>query len=63
MTTTVSKVLTLTEVSKLIGKPKRTLYNMLKTGTFPIEHIRGTKPRLWNSDDIEAWKKNSHAEL
>ncbi len=50
------KVLNLTEVSKYLGIPKRTLYLMIADRRFPVEPIKGTQPRLWNIDAIEAWR-------
>lgn len=47
--------LTLTQLSKYMNIEKRTLYNMIKDGRFPVEPIKGTKPRLWNKDDVTAW--------
>lgn len=49
------KTLTLTALAKYIDIEKRTLYRMIKDGRFPVDPIRGTAPRLWNVDDIDAW--------
>ena len=50
------KCLNLTEVSKHLGIPKRTLYDMITDRRFPVDPIKGTNPRLWNIDAIEAWR-------
>lgn len=49
------KVLNLTETAKYLGIPKRTLFDMIETRRF-VEPIKGTSPRLWNIDAIEAWR-------
>lgn len=49
------KVLNLTETAKYLGIPKRTLFDMIETRRF-VEPIKGTNPRLWNIDAIEAWR-------
>jgi len=47
--------LTLTELAKYTGRKKRTLYNMIKDGRFPVEPIPGTSPRLWNTKQVDEW--------
>ena len=49
------KILNMTEVSKYLGIPKRTLYDMVRDSRF-VDPIKGTKPSLWNIDAIEAWR-------
>ena len=51
------QTLTLTKVAKHLKIEKRTLYNMVKDGRFNVAPIKGTKPRLWNIEDVEAWRK------
>jgi len=51
------KILKLIDVARYLGIPKRTLYDMLSDGRFSVEPIPGTKPRRWNIDDIDAWRK------
>lgn len=51
------KTLNLTELSKYVGIKRRTLYNMIADGRFPVRAIKGTHPRLWNTADIDAWRK------
>lgn len=50
------KTLTLTEVADLIGVKKRTLYNMISDGRFPVEPIKGTHPRRWAIENVESWR-------
>ena len=54
------KILTLTELAAYIPMKKRTLYNWIKKGLFPVDQIPGTKPRRWNSDHVDAWKAGRH---
>lgn len=44
------------EVADSIGVCKRTLYNMIEDGRFPIKPVKGTKPRRWNPEFVNAWK-------
>lgn len=53
------KTLNLTKLAEYLGRPKRTLYEMIKDGRFPVEPIRGTKPRLWNVEHVNAWLNNN----
>lgn len=50
------KTLTLTQLSEYLGIKKRTLYNMKKDGRFSVDSIKGTKPQLWNIEDVDAWR-------
>lgn len=54
-----TEILTLTKLARYLGLPKRTLYDMIKDGRFPVEPIPLTKPRLWNVADVEAWKTSA----
>ena len=49
------KTLKLKKVAQHIGVPLRTLYRMLDDGRFPVAPIPGTKPRIWNTADVDAW--------
>lgn len=51
-----NKTLTIQQLASLIGVSRRTLYNMLEDGRFPVPCIPGTKPRRWNSDAVDAWR-------
>ena len=48
--------LTLQGVSDHIGIPRRTLYDMIKDGRFPIDPIPELHPRRWNIEDVDAWR-------
>lgn len=50
-----NKTLTLTQVAQYIGVKKRTLYNMLNDGRFPVDSIPHTKPRRWSVDAVDSW--------
>lgn len=50
-----NKTLTLTQVAQYIGVKKRTLYNMLNDGRFPVDSIPATKPRRWSVDAVDSW--------
>ena len=52
------KTLTLTKLSEYLEIPKRTLYRMISDGRFPVEHINGTKPKLWDRETVEKWRLN-----
>ena len=49
------KILNLTEVAQHIGVSKRTLYNMLEDGRFPVTPIPRTEPRRWSVEDVNRW--------
>lgn len=51
-----SKTLTLTKLAEHTGIKKRTLYNMIRDGRFPVDPIKGTQPRLWNVDAVDEWR-------
>lgn len=50
------KLLNITDVSKYLGIPRRTLYNMIADGRF-LKPIKGTKPRRWYIEDVDKWMK------
>ena len=50
--------LTLLQLAQYIGVKRRTLYNMLKNKTFNVVPIAGTKPRRWNTEQVQAWMNN-----
>jgi excisionase family DNA binding protein len=54
-----TKIMKLVDVARHLGIPKRTLYDMINSGRFPVEPIPGTKPRRWNFEDVEAWRSPS----
>lgn len=49
-----AKTLTLTTLAQHIGIPKRTIYNQLKRGTFPVEPIPRLRPRRWTVEAVDA---------
>ena len=46
----------LTQLAEYLTIPKRTFYQMIKDGRFPVEPIKGTNPRRWNVEDADAWR-------
>lgn len=50
------KTLTLTQLSEYLGIPKRTLFNMIADGRFPVEPIKGSNPRRWAIEHVDAWR-------
>lgn len=49
------KTLTLTQLAQHIGWSKRTIYNQLNDKRFPVEPLRGTKPRRWSVEAVDLW--------
>lgn len=49
-------VLNVTKAAEYLDIPRRTFYLMLKDGRFDVPPIKGTNPRLWNIDALEAWR-------
>lgn len=54
------KTLNLTQLAEYLGIKKRTLYNMIEDGRFPVPPIKGTDPRRWNIEDVDAWRGVNH---
>lgn len=52
------KPLKIKDLVTLLGCSRQTIYNMLKDGRLPVKPIAGTKPRLWNADEIKEWLEN-----
>lgn len=50
------KTLTFTELADYLEENRRTLYRMIKDKRFPVEPIKGTKPRRWSPEAVEAWR-------
>lgn len=50
------KTLNLTELSEYLGIKRRTLYNMILDGRFPVLPIKGTDPRRWDIDAVDEWR-------
>lgn len=49
------KLLNLTELSKHVSIPKRTLFNMITDGRFPVKPVEGLRPRRWSVELVDAW--------
>jgi len=49
-----NKTMNLTQAAEHTGIKKRTLFNMIKDRRF-IDPIKGTKPRLWLTSDVDKW--------
>ena len=49
------KTLNLTQLSKYLGISKRSLYNMINDGRFPVDPIKGFTPRRWFIEDVDKW--------
>lgn len=53
------KILTLTELSDYLGIKKRTLYEMMKDGRFPVPSVKGVTPRVWATEDVDTWRDDN----
>lgn len=42
-------------VARHLGMSRRSLYNLIRDGRFPVPPIPGTKPRRWATAAVEAW--------
>lgn len=49
-------IFTLTELAKYLGIKRRTFYDMIQDGRFPVEPIPRTTPRRWNKEDVDQWR-------
>jgi len=52
---TVSKTLTVSQMSEYLGIKTRTLYRMIDENRFLIDPLPGITPRLWRIADIDKW--------
>jgi len=50
------KTMTITKLAEYLDIPKRTLYDMIRDGRFPVASIKGVEPRRWNIEDVDAWR-------
>jgi predicted DNA-binding transcriptional regulator AlpA len=57
------KTLTLSDTARYLGYSRRTLYNMLNDGRFPVKPIPDTSPRRWNIEDLDAWRAGRYNQL
>lgn len=55
----IKKTLTLTELAKYIGIPKRTLFDMIVDKRFPIEPIVKSTPRVWSTEQVDQWLRGN----
>ena len=53
-----AQTLTITQLAKFVNIKKRTLYNMVNQGRFPVEPLRGVHPRRWSAAEVEAWVRS-----
>lgn len=51
-----NRTLNLKAVSEYLGIKRRTLYDMIEDGRFPVKPIDHIIPRRWNIEDIDAWR-------
>lgn len=49
-------IISLTELSDYLGIPKRTIYDMVQDGRFPVAPIKNSQPKKWNIEEIDAWR-------
>ena len=49
------KTLTLTELAEYIGVARSTLYIMIQDGRFPVQPIKGLKPKRWSVEKVNEW--------
>lgn len=56
------KTMTLTKTAAYIGIPKRTFYDWLNSGRFPVDPIPGTHPRRWSVAALDAWVASNKQE-
>lgn len=52
------KTLKLTDLAQYIGVSRKSLYNMIEDGRFPVQPIPSLKPRRWNVEDVDAWRSH-----
>jgi len=50
------KTLSITDAARYLGYSRKTLYNMVKDGRFPVDPIPDIYPRRWNIEDLDAWR-------
>lgn len=49
------ELINITQLSKRINIPKRTLYRHIKDGRFPVKPVIGLYPYRWRVGDIDLW--------
>lgn len=55
------KTLNLTELAAHVGIPKRTLFNMVRDGRFPVEPIIKNTPRIWSTEQVDKWLRGEES--
>lgn len=50
------KTLNLTGVAERLGISRKTMFNRIRNGKFPVPAIPDTYPRRWNVEDVDAWR-------
>lgn len=50
------KTMNLTGLARYLGYSRRSLYNMIADGRFPVPPISVHGPRRWNVEDVDAWR-------
>lgn len=47
---------TLTELAVYLNIKRRTFYDMIEDGRFPVDPIKGSHPRRWNKEHVDTWR-------
>jgi predicted DNA-binding transcriptional regulator AlpA len=50
------KTLTITQLAVYLGESRSSLYRKIADGRFPVKPIKGTKPRRWAVESVDAWR-------
>ena len=50
------ETLTLAELAEYLQENKRTMFRMVADGRFPVEPIKGSKPRRWCIEKVKEWR-------
>ena len=50
------RLLTASEVAQHLGVPRRTFYNWLKRGRFPVQPVEGLTPQRWSIESVDLWR-------
>lgn len=54
------KTLNITELAEYISIPKRTLFDQIRAGQFPVEPLKGLQPRRWSRELVDAWLRGTY---
>ncbi len=55
MNTELAKMLSVKQVSEIVGLSVPTIYRMVNDGRFPPGHLIAERSRRWRSDDVAEW--------